>query len=172
MLSYQHPYHAGSNTDCHKHSLLCLLLQRLADKETAFSYVDLHSARGLYDLKCAEAQKTKEYETGISQLWPLKDWPPSLAPYQQLVHALNAEGALRYYPGSPRIASALLRAQDRLYLYELHPQEFPILKSNMGDDPRVQCYASDGWKALTDPMPPKEKRGMVLIDSSYELKED
>lgn len=172
MLSYQHLYHAGSNIDCHKHSVLCLLLQKLKEKETPFCYTDLHSARGLYDVHCPEALKTREFETGIVRLWPLGEWPELLAPYHDLVKKINPDGQLRYYPGSPYLAAALLRAQDRLMLYELHPQEFAALEQNMRHEKRAQCFFADGWKALAESLPPKENRGLVLIDPSYELKED
>jgi 23S rRNA (adenine2030-N6)-methyltransferase len=171
MLSYQHLYHAGNNADCHKHGILCLLLARLKEKETPFSFTDTHSGRGLYDLTCFEAAKTNEFSDGIARIWNLDNWPASLAPYQKIIHDMNKKGGLHYYPGSPAIAAKLSRAQDRLSLYEFHPQELEALQENMGDEKRAQCHFTNGWEALNHPAPP-ENRGMVLIDPSYELKED
>lgn len=168
MLSYQHLYHAGNNADCQKHAILCLLLQRLQEKEAAYCYKDIHSGRGLYDLTCDEALKTNEFANGLLRLWQKNEWPPELYLYRDLLKKLNPNGNLTTCPGSPSVAQYLMRPQDRLELYELHPQEFAALEKHFPDTTNF----TDGWVALTDAPAPKENRGLVLIDPSYELKED
>lgn len=172
MLSYQHPYHAGNHADCHKHALLCLLLNKLKEKETPFCYMDTHSGRGLYDLTSLEASKLREFNTGITKLWPHQTWPNALKEYRATIDKLNSNGDLRFYSGSPYLAHELMRAGDQLRLYELHPQEFAALEQNMQIFENVTCMNADGWHGLEMPSAPPENRGIVLIDSSFELKED
>jgi 23S rRNA (adenine2030-N6)-methyltransferase len=171
MLSYQHVYHAGNHTDCHKHGIWSLLLARLQEKETPFYVRDTHSGRGLYDLRCDEAQKIQEYETGITKLWPQRPWPTELQAWQALIERLNATAITRY-TGSPYLTASFLRAQDRAEFYELHPTEFEHLASSMDSFTTVTCHKSSGWDALAQHAAPPENRGMVLIDPSFELKED
>lgn len=172
MLSYQHIYHAGNHVDCQKHMILTILMQRLKEKDTPICYIDTHSGRGLYDLSAPEAQKIREYETGIARIWDVADWPQAIAPYEKILRDLNPDGVLRFYPGSPWVAHALSRPQDRLELFELHPQEFQALNDAMGRLDNAEVVPEDGWPILGKYLPPKENRGLVFIDPSYELKDD
>lgn len=172
MLSYQHFYHAGNHVDCQKHIVLAHLMECLKQKETPFRYLDTHSGRGLYDLCAPEAQKIREHETGITRIWDKKPWPEDARAYRQVLDSLNKDGQLRFYPGSPFVAQALSRPQDRIELYELHPQEVRALDDTMGKLANVEIFQEDGWSILGKYLPPKENRGLVFIDPSYELKED
>lgn len=172
MLSYQHVYHAGNHVDCQKHLVLTILLQYLKEKDTPLCYIDTHSGRGLYDLFSPEAQKIREHETGIGKIWDVKTWPDAARPYKEILSSLNKNGRLHYYPGSPWVAHALMRPQDRCELFELHPQEYKALREKMGRLPNVDIFQEDGWSVLGKYLPPKENRGLVFIDPSYELKDD
>lgn len=171
MLSYLHGFHAGNFADVHKHVALNLLLGQLLGKEAPLAYLDTHAGRGLYDLQAPDALKTAESALGIARLWDA-ELPAVLASYVAEVRRCNPEGGLRYYPGSPAIARAMLRAQDRLILCELHPTEFAALKSAMRGDRRVAVHQRDGFEGLRALTPPAEKRGLALIDPSYEIKGD
>lgn len=172
MLSYRHAFHAGNFADVVKHAVLGLLAQALAKKDTPFCYLDTHSGIGRYDLHSAAAEKTGEYKNGIARLWQREDVPPSLVPYLAAVRALNPDGALRFYPGSPRVVRHLLRAQDRMVLMELHTNDYPTLKDEFARDAQVAVHHRDGYEGLNAFVPPKEKRGLVLIDPSYEVKSE
>lgn len=166
-MNYRHIFHAGNFADVVKHSVLALLLKSLHRKDTPFCYLDTHAGAGRYDLTCEAAQKTGEYRDGILRLWhapPL----PELADYLTAVRAINADGTLRYYPGSPLIARFFLRPQDRMVLLELQPDESAQLKTVFMADRQVTVAAQDGYAGLKAFLPPKEKRGLVLIDPPYE----
>jgi 23S rRNA (adenine2030-N6)-methyltransferase len=170
MLSYQHVYHAGNFADVHKHVALILLLRALSRKPAPFMMLDTHAGRGDYDLDSAEALGTGEFRDGIARLW---DRPPAydaVADYLTQVRNCNPDGRLRRYPGSPRLARMLLRKRDRLLLCELHPAEHAALRAALGGDNRVAIHRRDGFEALGALLPPAERRGLVLIDPSYELK--
>jgi len=171
MLSYRHTYHAGGAADVHKHVALCLLLDTLAGKDKAFSVIDLYAGDGVYDLSGAAAQKTKEYKSGVGHLWNNSaDAPVAVRRYLDVLRDLNPGGKLRQYPGSPALARAFMREQDRLILNELHSTAFPALKSWAYPDPRISVHKRDGLEAMVGLTPPKIRRGMVLIDPSYEVK--
>lgn len=177
MLSYQHAYHAGNAADVHKHLALVLLLGRLRQKETPFCYVDSHAGRGSYDLASEEAQKTSEAAGGIRKLRAADDSPAVLREYLALVTAANPAGRLatsapRWYPGSAALAAALLREQDRAILLELHPQENAALRRSLGHDRRIAIHARDCFEGLPALLPPPIRRGLVLIDPSYEEKDE
>lgn len=172
MLSYRHSYHAGNHGDVLKHSVLALLLEALARKDTPYCYVETHAGVGRYDLRASEAEKTGEYLDGIARLWSLANIPAEATPYLAAVRALNPEGQLRYYPGSPRIARHLLRPQDRMVLCELHSTDFPLLKQEFAGERGISVNHQDGYQGLKAFLPPKEKRGLVLIDPSYEVKSE
>lgn len=187
MLSYRHVFHAGNHADVLKHFVLVQLLRYLGQKEAPFSYIDTHAGAGLYALDGARASKNSEYETGIAKLWLRKDLPAPLADYMQLVRGLNAGSKLRLYPGSPWFADAILREQDRLRLFELHPSDCKILKDNVRKlegkaravgprsstrGKRVIVEQGDGFLALKAQLPPHSRRGLVLIDPPYEVKDD
>lgn len=172
MLSYLHGFHAGNFADVHKHTALVLVVQALQRKPGPLAVLDTHAGRGLYDLQAAEALKTGEFSNGIARLWHT-DTPPELSrPYLELIQAANPGGELRHYPGSPRLTRQLLRPQDRLMLCELHPEEYHRLRHTLGRDARTAIHRRDGFEALNALLPPAERRGLVLIDPSYEVKTD
>jgi 23S rRNA (adenine2030-N6)-methyltransferase len=172
VLSYQHRYHAGNVADVHKHLVLTALLRALARKEGGFCFLDLHAGEGVYDLTSPEARKLGEAADGIEKLYHLKSGPPAVMDYLACVRAENRDGKLRFYPGSPRLAERLSRSQDELVLIELHPQAYAHLKRRMGHGPRIHIHRRDALEALGALMPPHLKRGLVLIDPSYEDKDD
>lgn len=187
MLSYRHAFHAGNHADVLKHFVTVQLIQYLNQKETAYTFVDTHAGAGVYALDGGYASKNAEYETGIAPLWERTDLPPALAEYVNLVKQLNPSGKLRYYPGSPYCANSTLREQDRIRLFELHPSEIKILGENFrkldahaaeqGHRPttrgkRVLINHEDGFNGLKALLPPPSRRGLILIDPPYEVKDD
>lgn len=173
MLSYRHGFHAGNHADVLKHAVLVHLLDYLGRKDKAFWYVDTHAGAAGYDLGEAFARKNAEYETGIARLWSEKSLPGLLADYVGLVRGLNPGGALRFYPGSAGIAMQRLRAQDRIRLFELHSTESRQLAAHYrAEAPRVMVQAGDGFDLLKSVLPPPPRRGLVLLDPSYEDKRD
>lgn len=169
MLSYQHVYHAGNFADVHKHALLCLLLEALGQKLTPLCYYETHAGRGLYDLTAPEALKTGEFQQGIVRFLE-HPTPQPLDAYRRTVLAHNPH-ALRCYPGSPALALALTREHDQLVLMELHPTEYTALKTTCKSS-RIHLHRRDGFEGLKALTPPRERRGLVLIDPSYEVKDD
>jgi len=156
-----------------KHVVLVQALAYLTAKETPLWFVDTHAGAGLYSLDSAYAQKLGEYKDGIGRLWEQKDLPPALADYLREVKRANKDGALRHYPGSPQIAMQMLRAQDRLQLFELHSSEGEILRKQYANvKRRVSVQPTDGFAGLKAVLPPASRRGLVLIDPSYEDKAD
>ena len=172
MLSYQHAYHAGNAADVHKHIALVMLLKRFRRKDKPFSYVDSHAGRGIHDLESGEARRTGEADTGILRLAPVPGGPSAVRDYLDLVAGFNEPRRLRYYPGSASLAQALLRAEDRAILLELHPQELTALKRSIGEDRRVSVHSRDCYEGLPALLPPPIRRGLVLIDPSYEVKDE
>lgn len=168
MLSYRHLFHAGNFADVFKHALLTRLLLALAQKDKPYFYLDTHAGIGRYDLTHAWAQKVREYENGIARLWDRQDIPAALAPYLDAVKGENPDHKLRFYPGSPRIARWLLRPGDRMVLTELNKTDFADLCKWLGRDRQVVIQLLDGYQALKAYLPPKERRGLVLIDSSFD----
>lgn len=168
MLSYQHIYHAGNHVDCQKHGILSALLQCF----DRFHYIDTHSGRGLYDLETAEAAKIQEYSTGIDRIWPLNNWPKELRIYQHFLEELNPDGVCRFYPGSPMVALAHAQGDDPIDLYEIHPQELDALQYNMADYPQIRIHDHSGWDMLGTALPSSNIQQVVLIDPSYELKDE
>jgi 23S rRNA (adenine2030-N6)-methyltransferase len=135
-------------------------------------YVDTHAGAGCYDLRQEWAQKHREYEGGISRLWHCNDLPEALQGFIRVIEALNSDGKLRYYPGSPWLAQALLRSDDRLRLYELHPAEFQSLLQLFSKNRQISVEQSNGFAALKALLPPPQRRALVLLDPPYEVKED
>jgi 23S rRNA (adenine2030-N6)-methyltransferase len=168
MLAYRHLFHAGNFADVFKHALLTRLLIALNSKDKPYCYLDTHAGIGRYDLTHAWAQKAREYEKGIGRLWDRRDIPPVLAPYLDAVKAENANSRLRFYPGSPRIAKRLVRGADRLVLTELNKTDYAALKELFSNDPQAAVHHLDGYQALKAFLPPRERRGLVLIDSSFD----
>jgi 23S rRNA (adenine2030-N6)-methyltransferase len=174
-LNYRHAFHAGSFADVHKHAVLCRVLQHLRDKPAAFRVIDSHAGAGLYDLAGAQAQRSGEWHDGIARLMAATPAPAVaelLKPYLEVIGALNARGKLTLYPGSPALARAALRLQDRLIACELEPQAAAALARNLAGDPRIKTLRLDGWTAVSAYVPPKERRGLVLIDPPFEAERD
>jgi 23S rRNA (adenine2030-N6)-methyltransferase len=170
-VNYRHAYHAGNFADVVKHVVLTRLLDYLKQKDKAFRVIDTHAGIGRYDLSSAEAQKTGEWRGGIGRLADVEMWAPAaalVAPYLDAVRALNPGGGLKKYPGSPLIVRHLMRKQDRLSAIELHPKDAARLKAEFDGDFQVRVIELDGWLALGAHLPPKEKRGLVLIDPPFE----
>ena len=173
MLSYRHGYHAGNHADVLKHIVLIQLARYMGQKDKLFTYVDTHAGGGTYDLESAFASKLGEYREGIRRLWETKGLPAAVAEYVSEVRALNPDGRLRRYPGSPWIAARVLREQDRLRLFELHSKETRLLAECFKDaGKRVVVEPCDGFAGLKAVLPPPSRRGLVLIDPSYEEKQD
>ncbi len=173
MLSYQHAYHAGSRADIHKHSILARVLEILTQKDRPLTYVETHAGRGVYDLTSPEARKTGEALGGwlalIKDKGALEDLPEK---YREAVKILNKGGFEPFYPGSPLVAAHILRPQDQIHLMELHPQEQAALEAAFRGDKRVHIHQRDGLEGALALSPPDPRRGLVLIDPSYELKEE
>ena len=173
MLSYQHSYHAGNFADVIKHFTLTRLLHYMTTKEKPMFYLETHSGRGMYDLHDKDALKTGEARQGIERLWEKKDQVPDVfAPYIGMITSLNKARELRYYPGSPAIAIQSLRKQDRLFFCELHPGEFLHLQRLPCLGKRVFYDNSNGLEKLPALLPPPERRGLIFVDPSYEIKTD
>jgi 23S rRNA (adenine2030-N6)-methyltransferase len=174
-LNYRHAFHAGSFADVHKHAVLARILHYLCKKPAAFRVIDIHAGGGLYDLAGPEAQRSGEWRDGIARLTaaPLAEPVSSLlAPYLEVIGAFNERGRPTSYPGSPAIARAFLRPQDRLIACELEPKAADALDRNLRGDPRIKTIAIDGWTALSAYLPPKERRGLVLVDPPFENEGD
>lgn len=167
MLSYQHIYHAGNPADVHKHALLSWALARMTEKPKPLSYVETHAGRGLYDLGSEAALKTGEAAAGIGRLEARFD---PAHPYRRALAAVRAAHGSQSYPGSPLIAAHLLRPEDMLHLSELHPQEGAALARTMGR--RARIHAADGFETAFAICPPMPRRGLMLIDPSWEVKSD
>jgi 23S rRNA (adenine2030-N6)-methyltransferase len=168
MLAYRHQFHAGNFADVFKHALLTRLLLLLARKDKAFLYLDTHAGTGLYDLSHPWARKLAEHQHGIARLWTRNDMPQLLRPYIEAVRADNPSGDLRFYPGSPRIARRFLRARDRMVLTELNKEDCAALARLFEGDRQVVVRHMDGYGALGAFLPPKERRGLILVDSSFD----
>lgn len=168
MLAYRHLFHAGNFADVFKHALLARLLLALNRKDKPYCYLDTHAGTGLYDLNHPWAQKNAEWREGIERVLARDDAPEVLAPYLEAVRAQNAKGKLRYYPGSPGIARRLLREGDRMVLNELNPADFDELKERFTGQQGVTVHQMDGYQALKAFLPPSERRGLVLMDSSFD----
>lgn len=170
MLSYQHAYHAGNLADVHKHALLAVMLDYMTRKEKPLSYLETHSGRALYALNGAEAAKTGEAAAGIDRAMR-EGWFDADHPYMRALKAVRAAHGKAAYPGSPLIAANLLRPIDSLQLCELHPQEFAALKEAMAPHGGV-FHQKDGLAMALALCPPTPRRGMLLIDPSWEVKSD
>ncbi|KAA6205848.1 MAG: 23S rRNA (adenine(2030)-N(6))-methyltransferase RlmJ [Candidatus Tokpelaia sp.] len=191
-MNYRHIYHAGNFADIFKHSVLTLIIAYLQRKPAAFRVIDTHAGTGLYDLSTAAANKTAEWQNGLGRFLaalvpgpveqavaayaasPTASTPVSalLAPYMQALSAVNPQGGLRYYPGSPLFARLALRRQDRLTAIELQPQDYAELKQHFAGDYQSRILHLDGRLALKAQLPPKEKRGLILIDPPFEREDE
>ncbi len=172
MLSYRHGFHAGNHADVLKHLVLLGLLEKLRGKDKPFTCIDSHGGAGLYDLFNAHAQTNREHESGIVPLSHAHLVDPLLQHYVERVRACNADTRLRFYPGSPLLIQGELRELDRLHVLELHPAEQISLQESLGQDRRVSLHLRDAFEGLLALTPPEPRRGMALIDPSYEDKKD
>jgi 23S rRNA (adenine2030-N6)-methyltransferase len=176
MLSYRHAFHAGNHADVLKHLILVQLTRYLCQKDKPFWYVDTHAGAGLYALDSVYATKLAEYKDGIARLWGRNDLPAALAEYVAIVRQLNPDRKLRIYPGSPYFALMTMREQDRLRLFELHSRDVRLLQENFeehaGSGKKVIVEATDGFAGIKAQLPPPSRRALVLIDPSYEDKQD
>lgn len=170
MLSYRHSFHAGNFADIIKHIVLVEALCHLAKKVSPFEYIDSYSGAGLFNLNSKDAQKLEEHHNGIGKLEAGEF--PELSDYFSVIHSYNKSGKISLYPGSPSIAKHFLRQQDRAWLYELHPQDYKSLCKNMANSKKIQVFFQDGLKALESVIPPTSRRGLILIDPSYEIKSE
>jgi 23S rRNA (adenine2030-N6)-methyltransferase len=168
MLAYRHAFHAGNHADVLKHLVLTRLLRHMNLKDKGYRLIDSHAGAGRYALHAEAALKTGEYRDGIGGLWGRDDLPAALADYVRQVQLLNPDGTLASYPGSPLLAHGLLRAQDQLRLFELHPADHRLLHDLLGTKRGVEVHHADGFAALKSQLPPPTRRALVLVDPSYE----
>src|SRR5690606_24414936 len=186
MFSYRHAFHAGNHADVLKHAILVHILEHMNQKPAPYWVVDTHAGAGGYDLRGDWSQKQAEYENGIARLYPSSQLPPQsstggmpdlIQRYVSAIQAFNTEGELRYYPGSPWLALQALREEDRLRLFELHPSEIEVLQKGIahafrGRGRQVSVKQMDGFDAVRAVLPPPTRRGVTVIDPSYEDKQD
>jgi len=177
LFSYRHAFHAGNHADVLKHAVLVHILDYLNRKDAPYWVIDTHAGAGMYRLDSDWAEKTAEFADGAGRLWERNDLPPLLARYIAQVRAFNTDGRLRQYPGSPWLALDALRDHDRLRLFEMHPSEAEILVANLEHQGRTALrqttiYDTDGFEGMKALLPPPTRRGLVLIDPSYEDKQD
>ena len=173
MLSYRHAFHAGNHADVLKHIILLQIAGYMAEKPAPFWIIDTHAGAGRYALESPHATKLGEYRDGIGRLWDKKGLPPAAVNYVEFVKILNPDGVLRHYPGSPWLASQSLRAGDRLRLYELHSSDVKLLQECFRSAGRqVTITAGDGFAGLKAILPPPPRRALILIDPSYETRDD
>ena len=174
-MNYRHAFHAGNFADVLKHAVLSRVLVYLSRKESPFRFIDTHAGAGRYDLESAEAKRSPEWRDGIARVLTAR--PPApvaelLSPYLQAAGVHDAEGRPLSYPGSPAIAQALMRPQDRIALCEANPTEREALIAALGRDGRLSIAGTDGYVALNAYLPPKERRGLVLIDPPFEAPDE
>ena len=172
MLSYRHGYHAGNAADVLKHFILTYVLDYIKKKDKGFIFIDSHAGAGKYLISDPYMQKNKEYLQGIEKILQLKNDNIFLKKYLDLIKSINFNSELKIYPGSCYLAARSLRPNDNLYFFELHPKEFLNLKKNFENDSRVIIENRDSYQRLNKLLPPKEKRAVILIDPSYELKDE
>ncbi len=187
MFSYRHGFHAGNHADVLKHCVLTQLLGYLNQKEAPYMVIDTHAGAGLYQLDSDYATKSGESDEGVALLWGREDAPALVNEYLQVIRDMNPAGRLRHYPGSPFLSERLMRDQDRLRVFEMHPTDSKLLAENFrkldahaaangqrssARGTRVQLQRADGFAGLKALLPPPSRRGLVLMDPSYEDKDD
>jgi len=172
MLSYRHHFHAGNFADVFKHIILMHLILALQKKDKGFFYLDTHSGSGTYDLKAEAAQRNREFTDGIIRISNQSQIPDEVAMYLKLVRDENGSSRITKYPGSPRIVRHLLRPQDKMVLCELHSSDYPLLNTLFAGDKQVDVRHEDGYQMLNALLPPREKRGLVLCDPAFEVKDE
>ena len=167
-MNYRHAFHAGNHADVLKHLVLSRILALMAKKDAPYAYLDSHAGIGLYDLRGDQASRTGEWLEGIQRVWQADDVPALFDDYLGVIRAINPDGQLRYYPGSPEVARELSREQDRLQLNEKHPEDGLLLKANMKYDRRVAVHLGEGWHVPRALLPTEQKRAVLLIDPPFE----
>ena len=172
MLSYRHGYHAGNAADVLKHFTLIYVLDYVKKKDKNFIFIDSHAGAGKYSISDPYMQKNKEYLQGIEKIFKINNDDIFLKNYLNLIKLINSNSNLKIYPGSCYLAAKRLSVDDKLHFIELHPTEFLNLKKNFEDDSRIIIENEDSYKRLIKLLPPKEKRAVILIDPSYELKDE
>lgn len=172
MLSYRHSFHAGNPADVLKHLVLAQVLSYQTIKDKPLDYIDTHSGAGFFELACADAQKTQEYQDGIAKLYQHSSDSSALNDYIALIKSFNATEQLAFYPGSPKIAEHYLRRQDKGWFFELHPRDLVLLEENMQGKRSIRVRGENGFAGLIGLLPPASRRACVLIDPPYEIKDD
>ncbi|MDX8407198.1 MAG: 23S rRNA (adenine(2030)-N(6))-methyltransferase RlmJ [Mariprofundaceae bacterium] len=174
MLSYQHSYHAGNHADVIKHILLIEVLAAMQQKASPLFLLDAFASRGIYDLASEEALKHREFDTGVGRIWELQhgNIPLALKRWFELIKQRNPDGRYIRFPGSTALLASMLREQDRLAACDLHPQEFNALHHSFSGSRRLALHKRDAFEAIKGLLPPKEKRGLVFLDPSYEMKNE
>jgi 23S rRNA (adenine2030-N6)-methyltransferase len=177
MFSYRHAFHAGNHADVIKHAIFVHVLQYMGRKETPYWVIDTHAGAGIYDLRSDWAAQNSEFDTGLDRLLSARQAPELVEQYLLAVQHVNTDGFANFYPGSPWLALWAMRKQDRLRLFEKHPAEIEVLANNLASMPRamqkqVAVYDKDGFTGLRALLPPPPRRGVIIIDPSYEDKAD
>ena len=173
MLSYRHAFHAGNHADVLKHYVLFEILSYYGQKDKPYWYIDTHAGAGQYDLKGPQAAQNAEYLEGVGRLWEQSQLPPALVAFLGALRAFNSGPDLRIYPGSPLLAGSLVRDEDRMLLYEMHPADLRALQAGVKAAGRqVKVRGEDGFAGLVGILPPPTRRAVILIDPPYEVKAD
>lgn len=173
MFAYRHAFHAGNHADVFKHLALVRAVELLQQKEAPVLFIDTHAGAGLYALKSPLVRDKAEYSSGIGKLWEMKDLPESLKTYLALIKRFNKSGRLTHYPGSPLILKELLRPDDKLRAFEMHPSDIGPLQLTLKGSPRqIKAERKNGFEQLRALLPPLSRRGLILMDPPYELRDD
>jgi len=172
MLSYKHGFHAGNHADVLKHICLIYFLKSIKKVDNSIIYIDTHSGGGIYNLNDEYMKKNKEYQTGISKIINFKTEDPYLRYYFKTIKNINKSSKIKFYPGSPKIIQFLTNTKDQLYFYELHKNEYKDLKKNFSKFGNIKIKNKDGFTFFDEEKINNEKKGLVLIDPSYEIKDD
>ncbi|GAA0828329.1 MULTISPECIES: 23S rRNA (adenine(2030)-N(6))-methyltransferase RlmJ [Marinomonas] len=172
MLSYRHIYHAGNHADILKHIIVSEICKHLIKKDAPFFYLDTHAGIGQYPLDSAQAQKNKEFQSGIARLLEEENLPDAIESLLDIVRDMNPDNKLAFYPGSPKIVDYYVRQKDKLHLCELHPNDYPVLAALFPNKRKANVVKDNGFDAVKSMLPPPQKRGFVLMDPPYEVKKD
>ena len=172
MLAYRHAFHAGNHADVLKHIVLIQVLSYMNQKGKPYWVIDTHAGAGMYSLQSEYANTKAEYELGIGRLWEDANSLEPVKQYLDLVAACNPDGGRVYYPGSPEIIARMIRRDDRLRAFELHPTDYEILEANFRKNRQVKTFHKDGFAGIRAVLPPPTRRGVVFMDPSYEIKTD
>ena len=170
MLSYRHSFHAGNHADVLKHTVQSLIIESLKEKDKPFLYLDTHAGGRALSVRQRTCRAYRRISRRYRPYLAAGRLPAELEAYINVVKHFNRSGQLRYYPGSPLIARQLLREQDSLQLTELHPSDYPLLRSEFQKDNRARVEKADGFQQLKAKLPPVSRRGLILIDPPYEMK--